>query len=478
MNRRWYSLLFSARTQILAWLVVLISVSIVVSIFTIRQILFAQLLERVQRSLKQEVEEIQRLIEGQDPETGQPFGDDVASIFDVFLSRNVPENDEFLIALLNGDVYQTSPLALPEVLSGDSTLLRTLARIESPHQDQKVTSSETIIYLAYPLQTPGMNRGVFVVAHSLSNQWMEIDQAVWVAAWVIVTVFLVASFLAWLAIGRVLSPLQLLTETAHSIQDLDQTLNRQIPVKGNDEIAELTITFNKMLDRLHASFASQRDFINDASHEFQTPITVIQGHLDILSQSLGHHHETIDLVKDELNRMSRLVDDLLLLARAERPDFLNLELVDVSRLTTDLFNKATALAPRNWHLATQASIRMVADRQRITQAMMNLLQNAAEHTHQGDRVELGSQVVGDTVAFWVNDTGVGIALDDQVRIMQRFARVSNSRSKSRGAGLGLSIVKAIAEAHGGQVSVKSKPGHGAQFSITIPLDPPQDLSSR
>ncbi|HHP7244193.1 MAG TPA: two-component sensor histidine kinase, partial [Elainellaceae cyanobacterium] len=217
MNRRWCSLLFSARTQILAWLVVLISVSIVVSIFTIRQILFAQLLERVQRSLKQEVEEIQRLVEGQDPETGQPFGDDVASIFDVFLSRNVPENDEFLIALLNGDVYQTSPLALPEVLSGDSALLRTLAQIESPHQDQKVTSSETIIYLAYPLQTLGTNRGVFVVAHSLSNQWMEIDQAVWVAAWVIVTVFLVASFLAWLAIGRVLSPLQLLTETAHSI---------------------------------------------------------------------------------------------------------------------------------------------------------------------------------------------------------------------------------------------------------------------
>ncbi|MFQ4142307.1 HAMP domain-containing sensor histidine kinase [Chlorogloeopsis sp. ULAP02] len=471
---KWRKFFLGARARILVWLVVLISLSTAISIFAIRQILFAQLLQRVQRSLEQEVEEIQRLVNGRNPATGEPFGDNVAAIFDVFLSRSVPEDDEFFITLLNGEVYQTSPIALPDALSTDTNLLRSLAQIERPIQGQKSTGWETIVYLAHPIQASGKDRSVFVVAHSLSNQQREIDRAVLVAAQVIISVLLLALILAWIAIGRVLSPLELLTETARSIKDFDQSLNRRIPIKGVDEIAELTATFNKMLDRLQASFASQREFINDASHEFQTPITVIRGNLEVLSQSLGKRYEALDLMHDELNRMSRLVDDLLLLARAERPDFLNLELLEVSKLTQELFAKATALAPRDWQLASVASIRIVADRQRITQAVMNLVQNAVEHTKASDVIELGSQLVGDAVCFWVKDTGIGIAPADQVRIMQRFARAASSRRKSKGAGLGLSIVQAIAQAHGGQVTVASELGKGSRFSITLPLDPPQD----
>lgn len=475
---RWRKFFLGARSQILVWLVVLLALSTVVSIFAIRQILFAQLLDRVQRSLNQEVEEIQRLADGRDPETGEPFGDNVAAIFDVFLSRNVPEDSEFLVTLLNGEVYQTSPIALPNALSENPNLLRSLAQIESPIQGQTSTDRETLIYLAYPLQTSTDNFGVFVVVHSLSNQQKEIDQAVLVASQVIMSVLLLALILAWLAIGRVLSPLELLTETARSIKDFDQSLNRRISIRGADEIAELTATFNEMLDRLQASFSSQREFINDASHEFQTPITVIRGNLEMLSQSLGQHDEAIDLMHDELDRMSRLVDDLLLLARAERPDFLNLELLEVGKFTQELLTKATALAPRNWQLAAIASIRIVADRQRLTQAVMNLVQNAVEHTTIHDVITLGSQLVGDTVCFWVEDTGIGIDSAEQMRIMQRFARAASSRRKSKGAGLGLSIVKAIAEAHGGQLTVASEVGKGSRFNIILPLDPPQDMVSQ
>ncbi|MEB3359192.1 MAG: HAMP domain-containing sensor histidine kinase [Synechococcales bacterium] len=477
MALRWRRVLSSARTQIVFWLAALISLSIVISVVTIRQVLSAQMLERVQRSLEQETEEVQRLVNGRNPATGLPFGDDVAAIFDVFLSRNIPENDEFLLTFLNGELYQASPIALPIALKNKPALLRSLAKLEQPVQNQTLELPENIIYSAYPLHLSPTNRGVFVVAYSLSNQQAEIDQAVGVATWVIEVVFLIALVLAWWLIGRVLSPLEVLTETARSIQDMDQTLKRPIPVRGADEIAELTVTFNRMLDRLHASFASQREFINDASHEFQTPITVIRGHLEVLHQSLGGHHDTLELVNDELNRMSRLVDDLLLLARAERPDFLSLEMVDVCRLTEELFAKAKALAPRNWQLSGKASIHIVGDRHRITQAVMNLLQNAAEHTGSDGTIWLSSTRVPAGVCFSVRDTGTGIAPEHQERVMQRFARVAGNRPKSRGAGLGLSIVKAIAEAHGGRVTLSSILGKGSQFAIILPLDPPQETEA-
>lgn len=455
-------------------LAVLIALSVMFSVALIRQILFAQLQQRVQQSLEQEVEEMQRLEGGLNPATGQPFKQDSASIFQVFLSRNIPVDNESFITLINGKIYQTSPNPLLSALSLDQRWIASLSDLEHRDEGEYRTAAETMRYIAYPLQNDGSNRGVFVVVHSLSNEQQAIDQAVLVAAYVFVVVMLVALFLAWLGIGQVLFPLQTLTETVRSIRGME-TMAEPIPVHGADEIAELTITFNEMLERLQASFASQRDFINDASHEFQTPITVIRGHLEILSQTLDSRHEVIDLVTDELNRMSRLVDDLLLLAKAERPDFLDLDMIAVDQLTEELFAKSTALASRQWLLVSKASVHIVGDRQRLTQLMMNLVQNAVEHTVNGDTIEIGSNLVADSVYFWTRDTGSGIALQDQSRILQRFAR-GQGRRRSKGSGLGLAIVKAIAEAHGGEILIQSQPGVGSKFTAIIPIDAPQEAT--
>lgn len=244
-------------------------------------------------------------------------------------------------------------------------------------------------------------------------------------------------------------------------------------MQGAGEIAELTITFNQMLERLQAAFASQRDFIDHASHELQTPLTIIQGHLELLGKDPKERHETLAIVNDELARISRFVDDLLILAKAEQPDFLMLETVEISLLTEELYAKAIALAARNWHLDTKTSVRVVADRQRLTQAMMGLAQNATQHTKEGDVIALGSELSATNVRLWVRDSGQGINITDQRRIFKRFAKGSNSRPRSKGAGLGLSIVCAIAQAHGGWVELFSQPGGGSIFTIVVPIEPLQ-----
>lgn len=467
----WRKFFCSAQSQILGCLALLMAIATVTSVFTIRHLLLSQKNERVQRSLEQEAQEIKRLAEGNSPVTGQHLNR-VSDVFDIFLFSSVPDDDEFFITLLDGKLYRTSPLALPKALSQDSALIRALAESDRSVQGEISDGQETIAYLAQPIAISEVSRGVFVVAHALSNQQREIDQAALVAAKVIASIMALALVLAWVTIARILSPLKSLTQSVRSIQDCDQSLRRRIPIRGTVEITELTTTFNEMLDRLQTSFASQREFIQDASHELQTPITVIRGNLELLGQSLGKPYEAMALMHDELDRMSRLVDDLLLLARAERPDFLNLELLEVSSFTQELLAKLKALATRHWNLVSIASVKIVADRHRLTQALMNLMQNAVEHTQPGDTIELGSRLVNQAVWFWVEDTGSGIAPADQERILQRFARGANSRRKAKGAGLGLAIVTAIAEAHGGEVNVVSELGQGSRFSIIIPLDPP------
>jgi signal transduction histidine kinase len=309
----------------------------------------------------------------------------------------------------------------------------------------------------------------------LSDELDEVNEALQIAVGVNIGVLVVASMLAWVIAGRVLQPLRLLRDTARSISESD--LTQRIPVEGDDELADLARTFNDMLDRLEEAFGSQKAFISDAGHELRTPITIIRGHLDVMGDDPEERRETLELVGDELDRMSRLVNDLLLLAKATRPDFLQPETVDLDDLTRELFAKASALAQRDWRLSSVGSGRIVADRQRVTQAVMNLSQNAVTHTMAGDAVELGSELRNGRVRLWVKDTGPGVPEHEQARIFERFVRLDRAPA-GEGAGLGLAITRAVAEAHGGRVELDSHPGVGARFTVIIPTEPPQEVSPR
>ncbi|MDW5592841.1 HAMP domain-containing sensor histidine kinase [Conexibacter stalactiti] len=459
--------LFGARARILTAFVVLLSFSTVLSTLALRQILLVRADERTDRTLSQEVEEFRRLVaDGRDPRDGRPFDGDVRAIFDVYLARNVPAPDEDLYTLLDGRPYRSSATGEPD--PAVVRRLRTLTMLSSARRGTIETADGPVRYLATPVRVEGRVRGGFVVTEALQPQRDEVDEAVRVAAGVSLAVLLLASALAWLVAGRVLAPLRELRDTAREIGDED--LTRRIEVRGSDEIAELGRTFNAMLDRLERTFDVQRQLVSDAGHELRTPITIIRGHLELLGDDPRERRETVALVTDELDRMARFVDDLLTLAKAERNDFLHLGDVDLDVLTEELLAKAQALASdRVWSADAIAVGRLRGDRQRLTQAVVNLARNAVEHTGPGDAIALGSAFERGEARIWVRDGGPGVAEAEQERIFERFARAGRSRRRSDGAGLGLAIVRAIAEAHGGRVELRSRPGEGATFTVVVPV---------
>ena len=471
-QRRWDSrrLLAGARTRVLLAFVILLALSTAASTLALRQILLARTGERVEQALVQEVDEFRALVsDGRNPLTGEPFGGDVEALFDVFLQRNVPGEGEEIFTFVDGSLYASTDSAPNRSLLERVTQL---GRGGSTERGEIGTAEGEIRYLAVPVEVGGRSRGEFVVAVNLGRERREVREAVQTAAGVSLAVLLIASALAWVIAGRVLAPLRTLRTTAQAITQSD--LTRRLDVHGNDEIAELGRTFNAMLDRLEDAFASQRAFVSDAGHELRTPITIVRGHLELLGDEPAEREDTVALLTDELDRMARFVDDLLLLAKAEQPDFLRLGPLDLDVLTEELYAKAQALADRDWCLVGSGAGRLTADRQRLTQAMIQLAQNAVQHTIAGDRIALGSALSAGTARLWVADTGEGVPAAERERIFERFHRGGDGRRRSDGAGLGLSIVRAIAEAHGGRIELDSREGAGSTFTLIVPTDPHQE----
>jgi two-component system OmpR family sensor kinase len=212
-------------------------------------------------------------------------------------------------------------------------------------------------------------------------------------------------------------------------------------------------------------------FARDASHALRDPLTICRGHLELLANVPEEERATIALVMDELDRIARMIDDLEALAEAERPDFLRPEWIDLTLFAHDLVAKGAALASRRWELDHIVEGRFVGDRHRLTDAVMNLAHNAVQHTREDDTVAIGTSVSDDEVCIWVRDTGVGISESDQTRIFDSFTRGRDAHHLYRASGLGLAVVKTVAEAHGGRLELDSRAGAGSTFTIVLPLHP-------
>ncbi|MDT3438886.1 ATP-binding protein [Pseudofrankia sp. BMG5.37] len=520
----------SARLRILGWQLLLVALALAGSVLAARQVLLARVDERVDQGLAKEVSELRRFVDKSvDPATGRSQVADVRALLEAYLERAIPDRNQTMLALVNGAPAYRSAETPPYRLDADRAAIDAFVSATSagqPHYGRVATPTGAVRYVAVPVSVQGHpERGVFVSAVFVDRERAEVDEVVRVLGVVGFGALAVAGAAGWMVAGRVLAPVRMVRRTAQAITETD--LSRRIPVggawvvrrprrvavgagrdagdssgggpgsgggsggggsggggpgvgggrrggdrAGRDEITELARTFNGMLDRLEQAFATQRAFVDDAGHELRTPITIIRGHLELLGDDPDERAETVALVLDELDRMSRMVDDLLVLAKAEQPDFLRREPVDLAVFTTDLFVKARALAPRAWRLQGVGDGRLFADRQRLTQALLQLAQNATQHTRTGGAIGIGSAVDDHVARFWVTDSGPGVAPADRARIFERFARGAPTRPPAAaggGAGLGLAIVRAIATAHGGAVRVSGEPGEGATFALELSL---------
>ncbi|WP_329049947.1 ATP-binding protein [Streptomyces violaceus] len=462
----------SARVRILLWLLLVMAVALASVAMTTRSFLLRDVDNRINRLLTQETGEFANFEErGGDPQTGRPFTD-ANRLLTVFLERQYPDADEELIGLVGRagsgprQIRQQHdlPVALP--LHRDPGAKR--AVFDSPESSGLLQRPQgEIRWAKVTVSRQGREPdAAFVVAFHPEREQARVNDMFRTLLVISGVALLLTVGIAWAVAGRILKPVRVVRTAAAQLTE--QGLTRRIPVHGNDDIAALAETFNGMLDRLERAFAAQREFVDDAGHELRTPITIVRGHLELMGDDPAEREETVRLVTDELDRMSRIVEDLLLLAKAERPGFVTPEPVQVAELTADVYVKARTLGDRDWQLTGVADLEAELDPQRITQAMVQLAQNAVQHTTTGQTIRIGSRADGPDLELYVADSGPGVQPQDTEVIFERFRRGTSRRgAQGSGAGLGLSIVKAIAEGHRGRVRLYETPGGGAGFALVL-----------
>ena len=294
---------------------------------------------------------------------------------------------------------------------------------------------------------------------------------------IVTTLFsmLLSGILSWFVIGRALAPLNTVTDTALQITHAND-LSRRIPYHGSeeDEIGLLILSFNETLERLEKLFSSQQRFLADVSHELRTPLTVIKANADLLRLMNEIDLESLNSIKDETDRLTRMVGDLLLLAHADTGKLpLNFKPVELDCLLLDVLKDLHLLAGDRIQLKIIEidQIQVNGDVDRLKQVLVNLISNAIKYTPGDGTVSITLGKEEEFAKLIIKDTGPGIPREDLPHIFERFYRTekSRTRSKTSGFGLGLSITYWIVNAHGGKIEAESMEGAGTTFTVWLPL---------
>ncbi|MHB8192274.1 MAG: sensor histidine kinase [Bellilinea sp.] len=376
---------------------------------------------------------------------------------------------------MDRNLQVTRPVGLLEPLDNNGLA------IGQSFYSTKIVSNNRVRVLSLPLETSRGPAGVLQVGLSLNLLDVLQRSLIGILIMLALILMLVVGWSTWILTGQALAPLETMTEVATRITEADD-LSRRIPMStsSSGEVDKLVRVFNETLERLENLFNTQRRFTADVSHELRTPLTVIKGEVGLMRLTQSIDEESVTNIEREVDRLTRLVGDLLLLSQAESGRLmLEMTEVELDTILLEVFQQARTLAGDKLtvDLAEIDQVQIIGDRDRLKQLLLNLAANAIQYTPTGKTVTLGLRLGEDQVELYVRDTGPGISQVDLPHIFDRFYRAekSRTRSSSSGYGLGLSIADWIVKKHNGRIEVESKEGEGTVFTVRLPLKQPAKL---
>ena len=330
--------------------------------------------------------------------------------------------------------------------------------------------------LSVPLQTGRGPVGVMQIGVDLTLVDITLRTLFLVLVFLIFIAVFLAAISTWVITRRTLAPLVKMTEVARQITETND-LTRRIPVSDyrmNDEVYQLISSFNETLERLDQILSSQKRLMADVSHELRTPLTVIKGEVGLIRKYKQIDDEAINSIDSEVDRLTRLVGNLLLITQAETDDLpMNFSYFQLEDLVCEVYQHMQTLAAEKKSVCLEKieQIEIFGDRDRIKQALLNLIGNAIQYTPDDGKVCVSMEKFYEQIRISINDNGPGIPKEDMDHIFDRFYRGEKSRSRNQnsGFGLGLAITQYIVQQHNGKIIVESKPNEGTTFTIELPI---------
>ena len=457
----------SARSNILGWILIPVVLSMIATFVFSAVLLRNNLSEEVDQRLNQEAQELYLLADRAiDPISGEAYSS-ARDILELYIRRSVPDSLESLFVMVNGEVLErSSGRDLPR-LDRDAEFIEFIASKQEAELGDYQSGQNLVRYIIVPVNGSS-DTGHLVAAIFLDQEQQKVDALLTQLALLMLIALLSAAAAGWFVAGRILRPLRQLREITRRVKD-GTTEERITGFNPNQEIGAIASDFNSMLDRTASAFASQRRFVDDAGHELKTPLTIVRGHLDLIKLDPTESTSSIAIVEDEVLRMTRIVQDLQTLTKSSQAAFIQASPVEPSEIVDEVFVKTSPLAERNWSIEAQELGVLPLDRQRMVQALLQLVDNAIKHTSIGDAIAIGCRSTGNSIELYVGDSGPGVPEESRVLVQERFARGAWTSQDTEGSGLGLAIVEAIAKGHNGELFIRDSVLGGAEVGIKLEL---------
>lgn len=453
---------------ILVPLSLLLSITLIFSRWSVTE----QVRQRVDQDIIKQMNELQVLAtSGINPLTSQPFKTSDA-LLETFLSRRISPENETMFGTVDGIVTFRSLGDSTLRVDKDSSFLTLVNTFSRPSLGTFSSSAGELRYGVYPIVGLDEKTGRLVIVTNIDAELSATNTLFRNLTVGLILLFTLTGLILRFIVRRALTPIVNLTTAAQNVSkdNFLRPLDFETQ-KVNDEITLLGKEFNSMLTRLEASFRDQQRFIDDAGHELRTPLTILKGHIELMQRE-NSSSLSLGIIEDEVNRMTRLVQDLQSLTKASQPNFIQIQPFASDVFIKEVQEKAQSIFSNTIELEQYDSAQVFGDKQRLTQAMLQLIENASKYSPRDSRIVIGLRLLSSQVQIYVKDVGRGIPDDAKEQVFSRFFQVDNTHSESDvgGIGLGLSIVKAIVEGHRGRIAITDNFPHGSIFNITIPQD--------